>query len=312
MNNITDTNILDWAIKYVQNLPHNYLSKEEIIKNLETLIAEISANDLKNNSFDYSQVEVIDEKGARRPVQPEDISKTHAQTNNTQQPPASPQSAKPINPQPDKKHKCAVIIYHREVYQRYQKEWVDDCIKSIRNQTYKEFDVLELNYGDDNLKLYEGSLFFNEKKRNFIEAMNTLLNLAFGDYDIAFNVNLDDTYDTERFNLQLEEVKKGAELVSSDFRRVGSINGDYIFHDKDIKAELNRKPPHNILCHPVICYTRNFWQKYGPYNPDSVKYEDMDLWQKAVNAGAKIHIVPKILCTQRIHNGNTGSVGEKH
>lgn len=302
MNTETKNKILDRTINFIATLPKEWATGD-IIEQLTQL--------KQCPLFDFSHVKKVDEKGVWQPLQDAEIKpeteKKQPQTITKPTPPANP-----VTPQTTPGYKCAVIIYHREVYQRYKKEWVDACIESIRNQSYKGFDVLELNYGDDNLQLYAGSVFFNEKKRNFIEAMNTLLDMAFEDYDVVFNTNLDDTYDTERFSLQLEEVKKGADLVSSDFRRIGDIEGDLIFHDKDIKAELNRTPPHNILCHPVICYTRKFWQTHGPYNPDSVKFEDMELWLKAINAGAKVHIVPKILCTQRIHNGNTGSIGEKH
>lgn len=286
------------------------MNNETKNKTIDRIIEELQQ--LKQCTIvDFSQAEIIDENGEKRPLQPEDILKGTAASE-----PAvvlqGKQPIKTIKPQ-TKSHKSAVIIYHSDIFSNYKKEWVDACIASIRNQTFKEFDVLELNYGDDNRQLYESSIFFNEKKRNFIEAMNTLLDMAFDDdYETVFNVNLDDYYTPDRFELQLQEVQKGADLVSSDFCRIGDIQGDFILHDKDVKAELGKTPPNNILCHPVICYTRGFWKKYGPYNPDSIKYEDMELWQKAVNAGAKVHIVPKILCTQRVHNNNVGKRGEKH
>ena len=47
-----------------------------------------------------------------------------------------------IEPGPKLKPKRpAVIIYHRDIYSRYKKEWVDKSIESIRQQTHKDFDV---------------------------------------------------------------------------------------------------------------------------------------------------------------------------
>lgn len=226
-------------------------------------------------------------------------------------------STKPVEAQ--KRKRPAVIIYHRDIYTRYKKEWVDKSIESIRQQTHKDFDVFELNYGNNKTQIYQGSQFFNEKKQNFIEAMNYLLDLAFEDYDVIFNVNLDDWYAPDRFELQLAEIEKGADLVGCDFRFMHNqdtnkepTDGEILeAHKMDIAAELAKTPPVNIICHPAVCYTKRFWQAHGPYNIKSVKYEDMELWQKALKNGAKIHIVPKVLCWYRTHSQNTGRNGER-
>jgi len=58
---------------------------------------------------------------------------------------------------------------------------------------------------------------------------------------------------------------------------------------------------HNIICHPAVCYTRSFWEHFGPYDPTTIPREDLLLWKKARKKGAKFGITPQILCCYRIH-----------
>ena len=113
--------------------------------------------------------------------------------------------------------KSAVVIFHKNV-QRYPEKWVKDCIESIQNQTYKDFDVFEVDYGQDGNQIYPGSIFLNHKLNDHAEALNYLLSHVFAlGYDCAFNVNIDDWYAPERFERQIEYIKLGYDIVSSNF-----------------------------------------------------------------------------------------------
>ena len=54
--------------------------------------------------------------------------------------------------------KVAVVIFHKTV-NRYPENWIKSCMDSIRNQTFKNFDVFEVDYGFGNTQIYEGSNF---------------------------------------------------------------------------------------------------------------------------------------------------------
>ena len=43
--------------------------------------------------------------------------------------------------------KSAVILYHKNINKIYKSEWIEECIQSIINQTYKDYFVYDLNYG---------------------------------------------------------------------------------------------------------------------------------------------------------------------
>jgi hypothetical protein len=206
--------------------------------------------------------------------------------------------------------KLTVIIYHKNIYSVYRREWVEKCLDSIRNQTYKEFRVFELCYSDAPEQLYEGSEYMHQPMANHIVAMNYMLDTAFAHgADVVANVNLDDIFNWNRFAIQMKAVEAGYDLVSSNFAHIDENDNlirDMLFDKLDIKQELNNA--HNPIAHPSCCYTKKFWEDYKYYDTEKLGNEDMLLWTKAANAGAKIFITPQILLYHRIHANQTGKI----
>lgn len=202
--------------------------------------------------------------------------------------------------------KSAVIIFHKNVTTYYPKAWVDKCVASIRNQSYKDFDVFELDYGGTNVSVYADSFFSSIKMDNHALAHNYLLNTVFAlDYDCAFNVNIDDWYALNRFEKQIPWIEKGYDVVSSNFYRTDgdeNITKVYHFSDKDIIAEANKG--HNVIAHPVLCYSRKFWTTCDKLNPSEIPADDFALWKRSYARGCKFIILPDFLLYQRIHQHN--------
>jgi hypothetical protein len=69
-------------------------------------------------------------------------------------------------------------------------------------------------------------------------------------------------------------------------------------YNTTIKKEL--EAGHNVIAHPCVAYTKDFWLKHGPYT-NTIPREDFLLWKSSLAAGAKLHIVPEILLHYRIH-----------
>jgi hypothetical protein len=215
--------------------------------------------------------------------------------------------------------KAACILFHSNIFGIYQKEWVEKCINSIVNQTYQNFDIYELNYGDEDSCLKEifniqkQHYFVKKKMDNHAQAMNYLLDLIFKekDYDICFNINLDDFYDLTRFEKQIEVIKKGYDVVSSDYVFTRSNNDNYQFSGplglgSQTLETLFRKDI-TPLAHPCVCYSKNFWVKYGPYIPEEIPREDKNLWIRSYEKGAKMFIIDEPLLYYRIHQKQVSS-----
>jgi len=201
--------------------------------------------------------------------------------------------------------KSAVIIFHKNIDTYYKKEWIDECFNSIRNQSYSDFDVFEIDYGGTNNQRYDGSIFESKELNNHTQAHNLLLDKVFSlGYACAFNVNVDDWYALNRFEKQIPWIKKGYDVVSSNFYRTTDgreVTQSFTFHNRDIRKEAARE--HNIIAHPVVCYSRHFWTNCDRLDPAHIPYDDFKLWKKSYGR-FKFIILPDFLLFQRIHLNN--------
>jgi glycosyltransferase involved in cell wall biosynthesis len=208
--------------------------------------------------------------------------------------------------------KIGVIFFHKNIRSLYKERWIDKCIETILNQTYKDFSIYEINYGEDDFSLFEGMklknshTFISEEKSNHAEAMNQIIDLAFEDgCDYVFNTNLDDYYSLERFEKQIRFLKEGYDIVSSDFCYIEE-NGDLdiVTHYLDIKKagdiKTNILNNNNVIAHPCVSYSRNFWEN-NRYNSEEIPEEDFLLWKRSIQNEFKFHICDEILLNYRLH-----------
>lgn len=202
--------------------------------------------------------------------------------------------------------RCAVIFFHSNALAIYKKEWIEQCVDSIRNQTMKEFDVYEIDYsgaGQSFCKIAGHKYHFVSKKlENHIQAMNFIINKAFkSGCDIVFNTNVDDYFHPKRFEKQLKLIESGFDLVSSNFHYINDSgiirNMDMVRHGS-IKRNLDKN--HNVIAHPCIAIGKKFWDLKFRYNENLVGKEDLDLWKRAIDS-TNFYILPDYLLFYRIH-----------
>lgn len=207
--------------------------------------------------------------------------------------------------------KAAVIFYHKNITDIYSKRWIDKCVTSIANQTFTDFDVVELDYGGEGRSLanipnhsYE---HINIPMENHIYAMNFLLDELFLNqgYDVVFNTNMDDYYHCSRFEKQLAAINSGYDLVSSDFCYIEDKLGvDEITLHMDIckhgDVNENIRKKHNVIAHPCVAFSKTFWTGGIKYN-NLLGWEDLELWMRTIEKGKKLHIIDEELLYYRIH-----------
>ena len=61
--------------------------------------------------------------------------------------------------------KYAVILFHKNIKKLYKWRWIEKCLHSILNQSYKNYDIFEINYGGSEYDLFDdirtnNNLFF--------------------------------------------------------------------------------------------------------------------------------------------------------
>ena len=204
--------------------------------------------------------------------------------------------------------KCCVIFYHKNIESIYLNSWIKECVDSIRDQTFQHFDVFELNYGQGN-KFYfpeDGKRLVFRKSlplENHIFAMNHLIDSALKlEYEIIFNVNMDDSFNNLRFVKQYEKICQGYDLVSSNFWYTNDRGVKFkkmaLTNSGDIGINLSKN--HNVICHPCVAFSSSFFNTGLRYN-NLLGYEDLDLWKRAHGEGKRFYILPDFLCNYRLH-----------
>jgi len=206
--------------------------------------------------------------------------------------------------------KAAVIIFHKHS-NKYPAKWIAKCITSIQNQTYNKFDVFEVDYGGEHTQLYPGSNFASTNHlKDHAEAHNWLLDKVFEQgYDCAFNVNIDDIYAPDRFEKQIEFIKRGYDVVSSNFYHIdelGRLINTVSMDGKDPRTEAGKE--HNIIAHPVCCYSKNFWLNCTKLRSEEIPKDDFELWKRSYGK-FKFIILPNFLLYYRVHKNKVSANG---
>ncbi len=199
--------------------------------------------------------------------------------------------------------KVALMTYHKNLYQIYPETWIQEYCDSILNQTFQDFKIYEINYGQSVGMIFWKSHYQSIEFPTFVHCMNWMLDWLFNErgYDAVANTNADDRYEPQWLEKSIEKIKQGYDLVSCNFKL---FNEEGIYHSHhfsrlDIEKELARD--HNIICHPGVVYSKKFWQNGNRYIPEEIPYEDRELWKRAIK-NSNFIILPEHLVLHRIHD----------
>ena len=205
----------------------------------------------------------------------------------------------------------AVILFHSNIHNLYKEEWINDCLGSLQNQTYKNFKVFEFCYGNKQEKIWQflspqiRHEYYHSPAPNHVFAENNAIQIAYAaGFDYFFIVNLDDIYDITRIEKQLSLLNNGYDLVSSDFVRFYENGNTQEFKMSNLNFGEEAEKNHNIISHPVVAFNRNFWEKCRYFDVNGIPEEDFSAWKSAYSKGLRMKIVPDILLRQRVHANN--------
>lgn len=220
--------------------------------------------------------------------------------------------------------KAGVVFYHKNHDTLYERRWVNKCIDSILSQTFQDFCIYEIDYGGNEMSIFNGIThekeikFFSEKLNTHADAMNFIIDLAFCDgCDVVFNTNIDDFYSNNRFKEQMGIISMGYDIVSSDFYYIRDFSDkelDIVTNDIDVSKEgsiiESLEKNHNIIAHPCVAYSKKFWE-VNRYKPEEIPAEDLLLWKRGINSDMKFYIIPEKLLFYRIHTNQISASPKK-
>jgi hypothetical protein len=199
---------------------------------------------------------------------------------------------------------AAWLCYHKDAGVLYAQSWLDHYVDSTLSQTYP-IDILEIDYGGTGVSLFgeQAHRFWSEPLPSHADAQNFLLDYALGEssYSWALNSNVDDWYASDRASKQVGYLRQGADVVSADWVVVdGADNVLWKTEFSGLNVANELRNDHNILCHPVIAYSRRFWEDDTRYVPEQIPEEDLRLWRRK-ECFSTFVIIPEFLIYKRYH-----------
>lgn len=187
--------------------------------------------------------------------------------------------------------------------------YISEAIKSILNQTHKDFEFLIIDDGStDNTKEIVHS--FNDSRIRYIKKGNTGLSdslnygLKVASNDLIARMDADDIAHSRRIERQLDFLNSNpkVDVLSSWYAIFHKSNIRYLVktptnHEEIVKGLLL----YSYISHPGCMYNRKVILKNGGYL-DTV-FEDYELWLRIMKE-VKFEIIPEVLIFQR-HRKNS-------
>lgn len=192
-------------------------------------------------------------------------------------------------------------------------EFLKECIESILNQTFKDFEFLILNDSPDNIEIEKVVKSYDDKRIKYIkneknlgisESRNKLLSLAQGEYLAIFDH--DDISMPDRLEVEVKYLDANPEI--------GAVSGWLELFDK--KTEIWYTPEFDIDIKKIMTEDCSFFHtaamirrnilinnniKYEPYYTPA---EDYRLWARLMNV-TKFYNFQRPLVKYRWFENNT-------
>lgn len=222
--------------------------------------------------------------------------------------------------------KIAIIFYHSELLKKYKYSYIIQFLKSLKNQSFQDFHLIELNYDNDNdlSILYKTNLFpsnqytfLNRVFKNHIEAQNFLFKYCFedNDFDIVMNTNIDDYYHPDKLMKQVNMLKnKNIDIISSGFSLFQTTNNESIYKEVDMILSTDIEEQNSILRARFFkndsrlfqnsgsCITKSFYEKNNGLVFKNFPLLEVLFMCKDNIKKNTFYIIPEVLTYQRIHN----------
>jgi len=186
-----------------------------------------------------------------------------------------------------------------------QSQFLKQTIKSIQNQTYKNFEHIVVDGGSTDgtveiLKKYRGKIkWISEKDKGQTDAINKGLRMAKG--DILAYLNSDDLYEKDT----LETVanfffnNKKAMIVYSKAKFIDE-KGKFLGYYPTREPTLKNLFKECVISQPTVFFRRKLLSEIG-YFDESLNYTmDYDYWIRVAKK-YRFYFIDKVLASTRLH-----------
>jgi len=193
-------------------------------------------------------------------------------------------------------------------------KYISEAIESVLNQTYKDFEFIIINDGStDNTgkiikkysKLDSRIKYFEQENKGMGESLNFALSLCSN--ELVARIDADDLMIPNRIERQINFFKKHPEYsVVATFVKYINEKGEIIGGKKSKLTSWNiieEEYKSNKLVgfhHPSVMYKKSNILEVGGYRREYWPADDIDLWNRLLEKGFKIIVLPEFLTLYRI------------
>jgi len=207
------------------------------------------------------------------------------------------------------KPKVSVVmsVYNGERY-------LHESIKSILNQTYKNFEFIIINDGstDRSLEIIRSytddrMVLINQENTGLAKALNNGIAISKSDYiarmdadDVAMPERLEKQVDFLSKNLNCTIVGSNASVIDKD---------GYFVRDSNLSTtndEMKRKLPSTPFIHPSVMFRKNIFYKAGQYPEYMLNAQDVVLFNSMAKYGTFANLSENLIQYRIVPTANTG------
>jgi len=196
---------------------------------------------------------------------------------------------------------------------------VEECINSILDQTFTDFEYIVLNDGSTDqtrsiLERYSDPRLriIHQENMGIPNSLNKGVSLCRS--DLIAHLDADDYVQSSWLDRQVEFMRQNADVVFCGARFEELFNGKlypqgypFVEDDSVIRKNLCFM---NSIPHSFTIFRKSSFLKAGGYDPNLVIAHDYDLWVRLLEEG-KGHNLNEILGVLRIHKASTSTQKER-
>ncbi len=196
-------------------------------------------------------------------------------------------------------------------------KFIESCIDSVLNQTYKNIEIIVINDGstDKSLEIindkYTQISVYNQKNGDVAKARNAGIALAQGDY-IAL-LDQDDYWMENKIELQVKAIIENnfPDVCFTNLKKINSKGKEWM-PEEPHQIALSLTPLNtfeklaikNCLMPSAVMIKKETINKYGAFDDSFRTCGDYELWLRYAGAGAVFIYCPEQLTVYRLHNEN--------
>lgn len=196
-------------------------------------------------------------------------------------------------------------------------QYIDDAIRSILSQTYRDFSLLILNDGStdttaqklESWRQHDPRIaIFYSANQGIAASLNQLISIS--DSPFLARMDADDIAMPQRLSLQLAAMcaDKDCGIIGSKVRVFGHSSGIWHFRQNTEKTKALALLGNTCLCHPTWMFKREIVSNIS-YSTEFPYMEDMRfLAEYITKPNSKLYALEDILLNYRVHASNTSSL----